>query len=253
MSNAADGVVVYSPPLTHTHGGWILPELAPDVADRRRAVSRRHEIICRAINIVVAAVGLLLALPLMMVIAAAIKLTSRGPVLYKQARVGIDRRQRRMDPGLAERRRGDHGGSIFTILKFRTMTHRPECSDEVWASAEDPRITPVGRFLRKYRLDEVPQLWNVLKGDMNIVGPRPEQPRIFKELRDQVSDYPLRQRVLPGITGWAQVNQSYDQTLEDVKHKVRLDLEYIERRTPAEDLRIMAMTVPVILLKRGAL
>lgn len=209
---------------------------------------------CRVVNILAATAGLLVSLPLMLLIAAAIKLSSRGPVLYTQPRVGVDRRSGRdrrsrvADPG---RRESDAGGRIFTIYKFRTMRCEGPEGREVWSRPDDPRVTPVGSFLRKMRLDELPQLWNVLKGDMNIVGPRPEQPRIFWDLRQHVRDYPRRQRVLPGITGWAQVNHGYDQSLEDVKKKVDLDLEYIRRRSVLEDLRIMALTLPVVFLGRG--
>jgi lipopolysaccharide/colanic/teichoic acid biosynthesis glycosyltransferase len=124
--------------------------------------------------------------------------------------------------------------------------------DQVWATFDDARVTPVGRFLRSYRLDELPQLWNVLKGDMNIVGPRPEQPQIFDELRQELERYTVRQKVLPGITGLAQVSQGYDQTVEDVKRKLGFDLEYIHRRSPLEDLRIMARTAPVMIFRKGA-
>jgi lipopolysaccharide/colanic/teichoic acid biosynthesis glycosyltransferase len=110
----------------------------------------------------------------------------------------------------------------------------------------------VGRFLRAYRLDELPQLFNVLKGDMNVVGPRPEQPEIFKELREKVDGYQHRQRVLPGITGWAQVNHHYDQCVEDVKRKLEYDLDYISRRSPVEDLMIMTRTPVVMVLKQGS-
>jgi lipopolysaccharide/colanic/teichoic acid biosynthesis glycosyltransferase len=122
----------------------------------------------------------------------------------------------------------------------------------VWAKPDDPRVTPVGRILRKYRLDELPQLVNVLRGDMNIVGPRPEQPRIFAELREQIPHYQRRQYVRPGITGWAQVNQGYDDSLDNVRQKVAYDLEYLERHSVAEDLRILARTVPVVVFRRGA-
>ncbi len=111
----------------------------------------------------------------------------------------------------------------------------------------------MGSFLRTYRLDELPQLFNVLREEMNVVGPRPEQPTIFQELKGQVERYPERQIVLPGITGWAQVNHGYDQSLDDVRKKVELDLEYIRRRSPAEDLRIMARTLPVMIGRKGAL
>jgi lipopolysaccharide/colanic/teichoic acid biosynthesis glycosyltransferase len=189
----------------------------------------------------------------MLVIAVAIKLTSRGPILYNQTRVGIDRRTGRRSVDVS-RRNSDVGGCPFTIYKFRTMATRPPHLDgaEVWAKPDDPRVTPVGRLLRKYRLDELPQLWNVLLGDMNIVGPRPEQPSIFVKLREQIDGYGIRQRVRPGITGWAQVNHTYDQCIDDVRKKVSLDLEYIARVSLANDLRIMALTVPVMVFRKGA-
>jgi lipopolysaccharide/colanic/teichoic acid biosynthesis glycosyltransferase len=205
------------------------------------------------LNVAVAAIGLVLALPLMALIALVIRLTSRGPVLYVQTRVGLDRRGggRPID---ISRRRSDIGGRPFMIYKFRTMGAQPlhQDGDEVWATPDDPRVTAVGRVLRKYRLDELPQLWNVLRGDMNIVGPRPEQPSIFLNLRGVIDGYEHRQRVRPGITGWAQVNHSYDQCLEDVRRKVTLDLEYISRQSFAEDLKIMALTVPVMVFRKGA-
>lgn len=216
----------------------------------------------RLLNVLVALVGIVGALPLMVAIAIAVRLTSAGPVLFRQKRVGHDRRRARSgvdleehpDPAIA-RRANDAGGRIFMMYKFRTMHARTEGSvpQEVWASPDDRRITPVGSFLRKYRLDELPQLFNVLHGDMNVVGPRPEQPTIFQELKSQVERYPERQIVLPGITGWAQINNGYDQSMEDVRKKVELDLEYIRRRSPAEDLRIMARTLPVMMGRKGAL
>jgi lipopolysaccharide/colanic/teichoic acid biosynthesis glycosyltransferase len=199
-----------------------------------------------------AGVGLVIAAPLMFIIAAVLRVSSRGPVLYAQTRVGLDRRGggERVD---ISRRRSDLGGRPFTIFKFRTMVQpRERPDDQVWATPDDPRITWVGRFLRKYRLDELPQLWNVLRGDMNIVGPRPEQPAIFVNLREQIAGYETRQRVRPGITGWAQVNHSYDRCIEDVRRKVSLDLEYIARQSLAEDLKIMALTVPVMVFRKGA-
>jgi len=113
----------------------------------------------------------------------------------------------------------------------------------------DPRVTPLGRFMRKFRVDELPQLINVVKGDMNIVGPRPERPSIVARLREDIREYPLRQRVKPGITGLAQINQNYDSCLEDVRSKVRYDLEYLRRQSLAEDLLIMAKTIPTMVLK----
>jgi len=205
----------------------------------------------RGLNIAVAFAGLLVAAPVMLLIAALIKLTSRGPVLYTQTRVGLDRRAQR-NGSTNHRRLTDGGGKLFTIYKFRTM-HAGDAptTPEVWATRNDPRITPLGRILRKYRLDELPQFLNVLRGDMNVVGPRPEQPTIFARLRDQVPGYQERQRVPPGITGWAQVNQRYDTSLDDVRRKVMLDLEYVTRRSVFEDLRILARTVPVVLRRGG--
>jgi len=190
-----------------------------------------------------------LAFPLMLVIAALIKLTSRGPVLFTQIRVGLDRRAL-SNAGGNTRRHTDQGGRPFTVYKFRTMQPAETNGKEVWAQPDDARVTPIGRVLRKLRLDELPQLFNVLKGDMNIVGPRPEQPTIFVYLREQIEGYQRRQRVRPGITGWAQINQGYDTSLEDVRRKVGYDLEYIRRQSALEDLKIMLRTVPVMVLRR---
>lgn len=209
----------------------------------------------RVLNVSAAAVGILLTAPLMLVIAVLIKLTSRGPILYTQPRVGVDRRNGRNREGEhgAARRGLDMGGRPFAIYKFRTMTAANGTSTaEVWAQPDDPRVTPLGRVLRAYRMDELPQLFNVLRGDMNVVGPRPEQPSLFKDLRIRIGNYQTRQRVLPGITGWAQINHHYDRSVEDVERKVSLDLEYITRRSAKEDLRIMLRTLPVVLFKRGA-
>ena len=229
--------------------------------ERRAGPSTFGDVQCRILNVMAALVGIALTAPLMALIALAIKLSSRGPVLYTQQRVGIDRRlevdrrgrgmgSRRAEPA---RRESDQGGEIFTIYKFRTMRARAEQGQQTWASKDDPRITAVGHVLRKYRLDELPQLLNVLQGNMNIVGPRPEQPEIFGRLRKAVDRYVERQRVLPGITGWAQVNHQYDQSIEDVKRKVALDLEYIKSRSAIADLRIMALTLPVMVGRRGAI
>ncbi|HEY7634211.1 MAG TPA: sugar transferase [Gemmatimonadales bacterium] len=202
------------------------------------------------VNVVLALAALTLALPILLVIALAVKLSSRGPVFYTQERVGLDRRRR--GDGINHRRHSDMGGRLFTIYKFRTMRvdAERECG-AVWAQREDPRVTPVGRLLRQYRLDELPQLLNVVRGEMNIVGPRPERPTIFAELREQITEYPLRQRAKPGITGLAQISQQYDSSLDDVRSKVQYDLEYIRRQSLREDLRIMLKTIPVILLRRG--
>ncbi|HET7274655.1 MAG TPA: sugar transferase, partial [Longimicrobiaceae bacterium] len=173
----------------------------------------------RALNVVAAVIGLIVAAPLMLVIAILIKLSSPGPIFYTQTRVGLDRRNGD-DPLWRSRRKVDFGGRLFAMYKFRTMRAGDD-SVQIWARHGDDRITPIGNVLRKYRLDELPQLVNVLKGDMNIVGPRPEQPKIFETLREEVEYYSQRQRVLPGITGWAQINQSYDTSLDDVRRKVQ--------------------------------
>lgn len=212
----------------------------------------RREQVRRLLNMLIAIAGLVLSIPVLLLIALLLKLTSPGPVLYTQPRVGMERRGRRKEKnGSGDRRREDCGGRIFTLYKFRTMHVGADGGGQVWARPGDARVTTLGRYLRRYRLDELPQLWNVLLGDMNIVGPRPEQPAIFRELCSQLPDYALRQQVLPGITGWAQVNQDADCNLEDVRRKLRYDLEYVERCSPAEDLRIMFRTFPVMLGARG--
>jgi lipopolysaccharide/colanic/teichoic acid biosynthesis glycosyltransferase len=205
----------------------------------------------RGLNVVLALVGLIVFAPVMLVIALLIRLSSPGPIIYKQTRVGLDRR--RGGSELADwRRRVNYGGKLFTIYKFRTMRPDPASALQIWAQPNDSRVTPIGNILRKYRLDELPQLVNVLRGDMNIVGPRPEQPNIFMELREQVPGYPRRQQVLPGITGWAQINHHYDQSLEDVKKKIQYDLEYLENESVLLDLRILMQTVPVMVFRKGA-
>jgi len=204
----------------------------------------------RVLNIAVAAAGIVPALPLMAVIAVLIKLTSRGPLLFRQTRIGLDRRAlSRM--GGNTRRRMDLGGQPFTMYKFRTMYSERESSRQVWAAPDDDRVTPIGRVLRRFRLDELPQLWNVMRGDMNIVGPRPEQPAIFVQLREQIEGYQRRQRVRPGITGWAQINLCYDRTVDDVRRKVSLDLAYIRRQGVLEDFRIMLRTPAAMLGRHG--
>ena len=232
------------------------PVSSPATSQRRRlsaaAAPAAVDSPARAwVNIALATIALVVLSPLMLLIAIVVKLTSRGPAFYTQTRVGLDRRH----PGIgAENRRRalDLGGKPFTIYKFRTMYADAERqTGAVWASKDDVRVTPVGRFLREYRLDELPQLFNVLKGEMNIVGPRPERPTIFAELTQNISEYPLRQRAKPGITGLAQINQHYDECLDDVRKKVQYDLEYIQRQGLLEDLKIMLKTIPVVLLRRG--
>lgn len=231
---------------------WRVQEhLGPDDADERAEPHASGEWAHRWVNLVLAAVALVVVSPILVLVAALVKLTSRGPVFYTQERVGLDRRT----PERANqnhRRSRDLGGRPFTIYKFRTMrVDAEQGSGAVWAQPQDPRVTPAGRLLRQYRLDELPQLLNVLKGDMNLVGPRPERPTIFAQLREHITEYPLRQRTKPGITGLAQINCHYDRSVEDVRTKVGYDLEYIRRQSLGEDLRIMLKTIPTILFRRG--
>jgi lipopolysaccharide/colanic/teichoic acid biosynthesis glycosyltransferase len=228
------------------------PVHASTTAARTLEPRSRRKHIDRAVNVVIAVAALVAASPLLLVLAALVKLTSPGPIFYTQPRVGIDRRRRSADPQMYDRRTRDLGGLPFMIYKFRTMRVDAESQrGAVWAMKGDPRVTPIGGIMRKLRLDEIPQLFNVLVGDMNIVGPRPERPSIFSRLRVDIGDYTLRQRTRPGITGWAQINQSYDTSFDDVRKKVSYDLEYLQRQGVREDLRIMAKTVPVILFRRG--
>jgi lipopolysaccharide/colanic/teichoic acid biosynthesis glycosyltransferase len=253
----------------------------------------------RAVNFTISLVALIVLAPLMLLIAIAVKATSRGPIVYRQTRVGVDRRlsggdrrgvgerrtprarvgearvrpetvsvssapegERRMarderDRRANGRRGGDRravdvGGRAFTMYKFRTMTVNAEVDGAVWATKNDARVTPIGGLLRGTRLDELPQLVNVLKGEMNVVGPRPERPSIFMQLRKEIDRYHLRQRAKPGITGWAQINQNYDTSIDDVRRKVEYDLAYIERRSVVEDMRIMARTLPVMIFRKGS-
>jgi sugar transferase (PEP-CTERM system associated) len=177
---------------------------------------------------------LLLSLPLLPLIALLVRLTSPGPVLYRQKRVG-------------------RNGVVFHCYKFRTMWADAEAdTGPTWAGDDDPRITPVGRWLRRMRLDELPQLWNVLRGDMNVVGPRPERPEFVDKLTDEIPYYQLRHIVRPGITGWAQINYPYGASVEDAKEKLRYDLYYIKNMSMSLELFIIFQTIKIVLLGRGA-
>ena len=219
-----------------------LPELAP---------TTRSDLVVRALNVAIAGTALILLAPVMLVVALAIKLQSPGPVIYAQTRVGLDRRRRARQNSVFDRRACDLGGRVFRIFKFRTMRVDAERRGVQWATKNDPRVTLLGRFLRQSRLDEIPQLINVVRGDMNIVGPRPERPSIVRRLAESIEEYPLRHWAKPGITGLAQINLSYDTCLDDVRAKVRYDLEYIRRQSVTEDLRIMLCTMPAMLFRRG--
>lgn len=218
----------------------------PSIAPRRRSA-----VAARLMNLLVALTALALVWPLFLVIAVAIKVTSPGPVIYRQERVGLDRRVAQRTVAY-DCRRQDFGGAIFTMYKFRSMEVGSERkTGSVWARPDDPRTTKIGRLLRECRLDELPQLVNVVLGHMNVVGPRPERPLIFARLRREIPNYALRQRAKPGITGLAQVTLPYDTSVEDVRRKVALDLEYLGRQGVLEDLKIMALTLPTLLFRRG--
>jgi lipopolysaccharide/colanic/teichoic acid biosynthesis glycosyltransferase len=211
----------------------------------------RSETASRVMNVLIAGLVLIVLAPVFVLVALAVMVTSRGPIFYSQVRVGVDRRFRRKTA--YDRRGYDHGGKPFMMFKFRTMRVDAESDGRaVWASTNDPRVTPVGNFMRRTRLDELPQLLNVLRGDMNIVGPRPERPTIFADLRRKMPEYPMRQRVKPGLTGWAQINLAYDACLDDVRRKVQFDLEYMKRQSMMHDLQIMSMTLPVMIFRRGS-
>jgi len=194
--------------------------------------------------------------PMMLVIAAAVKLTSHGPVLFTQMRVGENRR--RVRTGLGKRRKCqrvvDHCGRLFTVYKFRTMYVDAEsATGPVWAAQNDPRITRLGRFLRKSHLDELPQLFNVLKGEMSLVGPRPERPFFVQHLKNGVRGYCRRLMVRPGITGLAQVRHKADETLNDVVRKVAYDRLYVIRQCLFLDVIILIETIRVALLGKPLL
>lgn len=182
----------------------------------------------------IAAMGLLVLLPLVPLIALAVKIDSSGSVFYRQSRVGMR-------------------GRLFTCYKFRTMRADAEAdTGATWAADDDPRITRVGRWLRRLRLDEIPQMWNVLRGDMSFVGPRPERPEFVKQLSEDIPYYNLRHIVRPGITGWAQIRYKYANTLEDARQKLQYDLFYIKNISFGLDFWILVHTLKVIFLGRGA-
>ncbi len=177
--------------------------------------------------------GLLVSLPVICLTSILIKLDSPGPVFFKQERVGKD-------------------GKIFTLIKFRSMRSDAEKDGAKWAKKDDDRVTRIGRIIRKLRIDEIPQMWNVLKGDMSFVGPRPERPIFVEQLRKQIPYYDQRHTVHPGITGWAQINYPYGASVEDAKEKLKYDLYYIKHMSVVLDLYIILKTVKTILFREGS-
>lgn len=221
-----------------------------------------HSLIKKVLDFSIAAVGLILASPLFVFTAILVKLTSPGPIFYTQVRIGVNRRRgdnRRYNSAVGDdrrnrdRRRENNFGRPFKVIKFRTMVNNAEKnSGPVWATKNDARITPLGKFLRKTRIDEIPQLINVLKGEMSMVGPRPERPTFVKDLSTKVPDYTTRLNVKPGITGQAQVTTGYDTSLDSVFEKVKNDVEYIRNWTLWSDLKILMKTVLVVITGKGA-
>ena len=188
----------------------------------------------RCLDYCLSIAGLTITSPLVAFAAMMIKLESPGPIIYKQNRVGLN-------------------GKVFRIYKLRTMRADAEkATGAVWAQANDPRITSIGRILRKTRIDEIPQLFNVIKGEMSIVGPRPERPEIVRDLKKTILDYEKRLVVKPGITGFAQIFHKYDESIEDVKQKIKYDLLYIKKMCWLVELRILAQTFVVVFTGKGA-
>ncbi len=218
----------------------------------------------RTVDIVGASLLCALLLPLFGIIALAVRISTPGPVIYRQTRVGINRRcgvDRRSPVGHAvpvdrrrqDRRRVASAGRLFRISKFRTMVDGAESRrGPTWAAKNDARVTPVGRFLRRTRFDELPQLVNVLRGDMSFIGPRPERPFFVEKFRRAIPGYMDRLTVPPGITGLAQVEHKYDTNLEDVRLKLEYDVRYVRRRSFWLDLRILLKTIRVVLSGSGA-
>lgn len=201
----------------------IMPQLMPEWEKRLK----------RILDVVVSLLILLISLPVTLIIAIAIKLDSKGPIFFKQERCGLNNK-------------------IFKIIKFRSMVHDAEkMTGPVWSQKDDPRITRVGKIIRKLRIDEIPQMINVLKGEMSLVGPRPERPFFVEKLSEQIPYYKRRLKVRPGITGWAQVKHKYDESIEDVKIKLRYDLFYIENMSLRMDFKILFRTIFVVVFAKG--
>lgn len=269
QGDALRDIAAYAAPAHISPVLWLRE--VPDGHRRRnlRCLSPATRAVKRALDLVLA-VGMLIVLaPVMLLVAIAVKLTSRGPVIFRQTRVGLnlrevgaDRRQFDGEPpeGLDERRvegndrRQEQAyGRHFTLYKFRTMRTDAEKNGAQFAVAGDKRVTPIGRFLRKTRLDELPQLWNVIKGEMSMVGPRPERPEFIKKLSDEIPGYLNRLGLQPGLTGVAQIENGYDNDIEGFRRKVAYDLLYLKTCNVWNDLRILFRTISVVIKGSGAL
>ncbi|MCX7408852.1 MAG: sugar transferase [Planctomycetales bacterium] len=235
-----------------------------------RCLGETTRLLKRINDVVVSATMLILLSPVLLLVAIAVRLTSRGPVIFSQQRVGLNLRQKKRDrrqrdeevelpdgierrgTGINRRRDGGYG-KPFTLYKFRTMKVDAEKNGAQFAVKGDPRVTCIGRFMRKTRLDELPQLWNVLRGEMSLVGPRPERPEFIEKLSAEVPNYINRLGLKPGLTGLAQVINGYDNNIESFKRKVNLDLLYLQNCCYLNDLKIMFRTIRVVLTGSGAL
>lgn len=197
-------------------------------------VRRTYIAIKRAFDVTASIIGIICLSPLFIITSLLIKLTSKGPIFYKQTRVGKD-------------------GNLFEMYKFRTMcVNAEQGTGPVWAAENDPRLIPVGKILRKTHVDEIPQFINILKGEMSLIGPRPERPVFVDKFKEIIPDYTKRLAVKPGITGLAQVWHRYDETIEDVKKKIKYDLLYIKKYCLWTDMRILFRTFRVVLTGEGA-
>lgn len=246
---------------------WLTRLSAERTLESVRCLSLSTYVAKRLMDVVVATIAIVLLSPIMLVVALLVKWTSPGPVIFQQTRVGLNlrrshddrRRGRASRPEQLDERRSsptDRRGRFtygrhFTLYKFRTMREDAEKNGAQFAVAGDSRVTPIGGFLRKTRLDELPQLWNVLKGEMSLVGPRPERPEFIKELSKEIPDYLERLALKPGLTGVAQVVNGYDNNLESFRRKVAFDLLYLRNCCFTNDLKIMLRTVRVILTGQG--
>ena len=216
----------------------------------------------RVFDVVVASAALVLASPVMLAAASALRLDSRGSIFFKQERIGINKRRgERRRAGVAidsngrcgkDRRKEINAGKPFMIYKFRTMVQDAEKSGPKLACENDPRITRVGRFMRKTRIDEIPQFINVIRGDMSFIGPRPERSFYINQVKREVPEFTMRLMVKPGITGLAQVENGYTKTIGEMKGKLFYDLKYIANLSLTQEIRILCKTVYVVVTGKGA-
>ncbi len=215
-------------PVKYIHDRWILLEQGFQIYSHLFVGK-----IKRIIDVIIALIGLILTAPIMLIVSMLIKLESKGSPFFTQRRVGIN-------------------DTEFTIYKLRSMKNDAEKDGAIWATKNDSRVTRLGKFIRKVRIDELPQLWNVLKGDMSLIGPRPERMVFVKELEEKLPYYYIRHTVKPGLTGWAQINYPYGATIEDALHKLEYELYYIKNMSILFDIKIMLKTIGVIFFGQGA-